>query len=48
MFYSEKSVGLLSYLSKNRYFWSFKRYPRKVTYKVINKNRVFLVVFKKK
>ena len=27
MFYSEKSVGLLSYLSKNRYFSVFQKIP---------------------
>lgn len=46
MFYDEKRVDLLSYLSKNRTVRSFKTYLRKVTYKAINKNHVFLVVFK--
>jgi len=40
-------VVLLPCLSKKGTFRSFQRYLRKVTYKVMKKNRVFLVVSKK-
>lgn len=47
MFYAEKRVVLLSYLSKKRYFSVFQKIPDESNLQGY-KNRVFLVVIKEK